>query len=962
MPRDITIINTPGEVTDIVVNNTGVDFSFGQVGVSTSLSDEYNDNAGLLGYDNLVFNGNADPTIQSDKQAQYALLNSQGVLNQGHVEFIGVSRYDMRGGGAYSPGFATKSDKNAKANGQTSQQTETYVINRSRDSGSSGTSATDSYNGYWLLDPWHYPELEDNDIKKPDMEGDKIALNMSVNIKMESTLTRYEFPTAPVLKYKVNSGTEITASISASTHDDGFGHFYTPINELVTELGTQIPNDMVFTETGMGKLKLTGKDETIILELLPNDDPTPSGWGMLGLTEGTYKKTGNRVTNVTTYDENYHPTGLLDADTLTLSGDVMTGGTPTASNPWIYTLQDDTPQSFTVDLLNVPFEVLRRDWRNTAPHWDMSNAICGNADCPIGRRGFSVSQWIGFIQSGVRTYTVPSLTAKLCSQCGYDLTNGSSGSNGSNGSSGSSGTSGAIQVGGDGMKTYYYKDYFAQDAFITWIIVDSTGTNLSLQTYKGSYSVQIKTSTNDYWETILSVFYSGSEDKYFWIDIDGVEHFEATAPTTWDFRRRRLRARYVRYVSTSDRHATEYTGQGLWDATNKRYNIVADKVAGYFIGCRIETGTVAGTYVNSKTVANSGKDGVQNYVTVEGSIDPLDIYYKITKYEFIGGCAKFEVYGSNYSDSEVKITPPAEIETMLFNNGKTEFTMLNQPTQILGVWAGSTESNVELQPVDEIVASTFRWQTKKFDVTAEDGTVYQFKLLTGGKYYYEYTTNKIKVPSIDQDGDNIYRMNEDVPVDVFSREVTPSIITIKYWQGAGVGVTLDITPDGRGPSYQLEREAINTIVTTMDSLNKSVPLGGNDASYKRDLEWFCYNDNPTIWKPEKKYLTGTELGNNWSIGRFREIFGEHATLVGRKVTGQVTIYGACDTVISGSITVQAPATTTHTIGTYSWTENTGGISEAGFLIEVNVNEAGGERKTLAYSIPDVLIYAKEKLL
>ena len=937
MPKDLTALNTEPIIVDIENVDGTVDFTFGDVGTPESISTDYNDNAGRVGYDNMIYTGAVDPNIRSDQQGQYQLLNSSSQLNTANSEFIGISRFDMRGGSAYSPSFASTLAVTNSATGSTTQANETYGsrgLTKSRD-------ITDGYEGYLLTDPFHYPMMENGIVKHPATPGDKIdSILNGISLISSHTAPYVITDIKNRVSFKVNnSGTVLSNTLTNGTK---------AIDDIVTELNTLFGTADFEFSNASGYLKVIGKTNTYSLEFF---EETTSAFPTFGFTYGIYRKESNRIISVTKSETGYTPDGLLACTPFKLTGNTISGGVPQARNPWIYIVQNDTAQNFVVDMLNMPFESERRDWRETAPHWETGNAICQNKQCPIGQRGWTVDQWKAYVQSGTnQSWNMVQTNSTKCSECGFDLTTPGAG---------------AVQIGGDGVKTYTYQDYFAEDAFITKIKVDSMGSIPTLMVHRTSYSVQIKASTNDYWETVLSVFYIQSQDKYFWIDDKGVEHLETSVPIEWDFRKRRLRARYIRFTSTSNRYPIVFEGAGLWDDINKRYNIQNDFIEGYFVGCKIETGTAYGTYTNTKNITNNNKvsSGGLNYVRVDGAIPVENVYYKITKYQFIGGCAKFEVYGTNYLTSDITITPSAEIETFSFTGGATQFTMTNQPTQIVGVWAGNVESNVELEPVDTIVPSSFTWITKIFEVNDTNGNPVSFKLLMGGKYYYQYSTNNIILPTVDQYGQNIYAVNQNIDPTVFSREVIPSTVTVKYWQGAGVGITFDLQADGRGPSYQVEREAVNEILSVLDGLGKSVPLGGNGKEFKRDVKWYCYNHDPVIWQTQTKTLFGNELGSDWSIGKFKEIFGQHATLVGAiPAKGTVTIYGASDVVLSGTLLVQAPPITTHTIGAYTWTEKTGGINEPGFLIEIDVNKEGGHRKSLAYSAPGIIIYAKEKTL
>ena len=115
------------------------------------------------------------------------------------------------------------------------------------------------------------------------------------------------------------------------------------------------------------------------------------------------------------------------------------------------------------------------------------------------------------------------------------------------------------------------------------------------------------------------------------------------------------------------------------------------------------------------------------------------------------------------------------------------------------------------------------------------------------------------------------------------------------------------------------------------------------------------------------------FGNEGGVGNYNtsvdndkffvDQFGEYCRSVRGTCKTEVTFYGAPDQILSGTIWVKAPAYTTKKIDTGSnivtLKERTGGIAGGCFIFKMVNKECKG-RKTLAWSKPTIVVYAKER--
>ena len=226
-----------------------------------------------------------------------------------------------------------------------------------------------------------------------------------------------------------------------------------------------------------------------------------------------------------------------------------------------------------------------------------------------------------------------------------------------------------------------------------------------------------------------------------------------------------------------------------------------------------------------------------------------------------------------------------------------------------------------------------------------------------------------------------------------SRSYLPSVLTMNYWSGNGKSIVLKGVADGNGPSFMLEKNSIQTIVSGEFEDNgescKIMKLDG--SSYggevpRHKIPWICYNNQPSALSIEDASKSNSIQGtHNYNAGEFRkpaftgreicdkinddqafvDLFGPHCENCFGKCETEVTFTGAANKIISGNIRVEAPAYSTRTIklndGTQlTYKERTGGLDNGILIVRCNPVSYGEGRMTKCVGLPKLLIYARER--
>ena len=775
--------------------------------------------------------------------------------------------------------------------------------------------------GYWLTDPLTYPTMDaTGNVPSVSSVGEIYPHSSNTLTIMGSANGPFTIgPTNNTFTYIVDMGSAQSATLTAGTY---------ALADMATMLQGVLGSSLTVKAVS-GMLQITSTAN--YLELTTN--PT-SCLGTLGFVEDFYMKQGSRTLNVTSYVDGFHPDTLNAVQGKTL--------TPNGTGKWWFSSSNSNPQSFAMDLASTPFETTRRDWRYQASSSDYTPCYCPNVNCRcnISTGGpYTVGVWA--------TQNNTTVSGSVCPACGASLV----------------GQPNANITSGDGITSYFYQGNFASDPFITKIVIDPYGSDSILQAYKSSYAVLIRNSNTDVWESVLDVNYDPGDGNYRWIASDGTWTSNTTPPTTVDLLSKQIRARYVKVVVTPSRSYNTYTGSGgIYSAADSSYTISGSYKDGQLMGSSLYVGVDENNLTNTLTISNN----VGNKLYLPTAVQPEMVSWQVKQSLWNGGIKTFQVYGFNYLASDLTITPTCIRESYTLSSG---YALSNRPTQILGVYVGQSQAG-GISLTESATSIGVAWKT----VTASFlGTTY--KKIIGGTYYYDYINNMIVLPTKDQDGNLSGTFESNLETANIKVSFMPTVALVKYWWGMGDGVTLNISANEQGPSYQVEREAVNTIVTTMPDNGKSVMLPDSTGTItKRDIPWVCYNHeiitlpeatqelyNGKFYKPK---FTGLELGKEYdNDSTFSNLFGTSCNLIAGKCSGTVTLYGAPDTILTGNIVVQAPATTSRTYntadGSINYYERTGGFQMNGFTIGVKLN-ATGTRQTLAWNQPTVVVYAHDR--
>lgn len=375
--------------------------------------------------------------------------------------------------------------------------------------------------------------------------------------------------------------------------------------------------------------------------------------------------------------------------------------------------------------------------------------------------------------------------------------------------------------------------------------------------------------------------------------------------------------------------------------------------------------------------------------------------------EWCGGLSSFGVYGTPFktergggseSDPEsggmylTMTGRPDETQSRL-DYSKTTYELPERPTQIWRVSVGQGESGgIELKEAGE--DAPLVWQTKAVDmvigdeVSATTVTAYQ---ITGGNYRYDPVKCAITIPRVNADGMDWNDFEEEVRGTDSLWTRMPTMLSVVYWAGNGKSVTLQVTADGNGPSYMVEKNAINSIVspsylTKTGQFSCAMLDPSGNVQNNLPIPLVCYNDRPATLSIEDSSRSNAIQGTvHFNAGEFRKpafngkelvgtnllyddafiaLFGEHCERCYGKCSTEVTLTGPPNFLISGHVVFEAPATTRHEIDfngkQYEYVERTGGIDQGMLVVRCAPISSGDGRVTKCYKKPTLLIYAKER--
>lgn len=671
---------------------------------------------------------------------------------------------------------------------------------------------------------------------------------------------------------------------------------------------------------------------------------------------------------------------------------------------WRVESPDVTPHSFEVDLRSTPYMIMDRPWRYKAPEVDSSNAVCPNtAGCWVSQRGWTVGQYYEAATSTWGFNAVPSTSSRYCANCNTDLSD----------------EDGFEERDGDGIRTVAYDPAFVHDSIVTAVEVSVEATDAWHAGAKHGFVVEAYNSVTGQWRKLFQVEYDTSADRYAWMEWSGsswVRTEDDDPPETF------RGGEGNRGLPNSGQSGVHFV---IGAYSKLRLKVVDpspievnEPESGWtsvvLSGARV-TSAIApidpvGRYIGRvATVRNSTSGDTREFIITSLTEDSGQYVYTLageppTGYDqikvewttHVTRCTKFRVWGYPYSDGEVTITPPATTQPIFFSPGNSRFRLASNPTQIFAAECQVGEGRYVPMERKPAGGQDFIWQVEAANY---HGTPYH--QITAGAWSFDVTTGTVEIATefIDPtDGlrKPIWELNQAQHDDGSLPIATaPTQIVVDYFSGIGVPINVQVEAAGEGPSYQLGAECVTGILNnsgvndptppdgiTSDALphmGSSEPMPTNNGQ-PVPLDWQVYNHDPLNWVPNLRWYTGDELpAGGWSDASIHDVLSggrgdNYSDVNGRRslmrdwVTGEVTLYGTPSTILSGDLAVYARDYTTRTYTSEDGTqvvtrERTGGYRSGSFVFRLTIPEAvSNARKSVMCSVPDVLVYLRERSL
>lgn len=785
---------------------------------------------------------------------------------------------------------------------------------------------------YLLTDSHTYPKLEGDDVPLIDQDGDKYELaEKKAVLSIETSPLMVVDSSCDAYSFMIN-GNPVSGRLANGT--------YAGITDEFLDMLKGIFGADSIVRNSLHKATVTSENEIRVLDCEDNC------YGLLGISTGVVEPVQSRVVDMTNCADGY------SADTLMGEG----------SGLWTYDTYNTSFQSFTVDLLRAPLCKSQKDWRYQEP-----------------------------------TDEAP----------------------------------------GDGIMTYEYDAPFSPNPYITKIIVKPH------TTYPTSYRVFVRADGFRSWRSVANVVYnsglSGGYELLYCIDENASVGMDGGL--TISIRAGELRARYAKVECDSEMQNSLHQYPIRDSNGDGGYQVIAE---GEFskMGMLTLEGTkaiitntqesdpfanpFADTYeiVAAQTI---GEDNGKLRISLnrmaydpDASIQTLPTtvagkYISFHAMKQVGGISEFKVYGFHYKTEEsdgvesdyesgkkyLTVTGMEDEFCWRLGTQTTNYEMPDMPTQILEVSAGrSGSAGVVLTEAGD--GEPLFWTTvndkvlsMEYNANKELVTVeHAFRRIVGGNYRYDIMEGKIYIPRYDQTGVPWEQFESSFKNTSVMRTYLPDTLTMRYWSGNGRDITFKVKADGHGPSYMVEKNAIQemTAATEANLPNNGVSckilgLDGDTVSGV-PIPWICYNNRPASLSIEdqsrsnsiqgtvkfsagefrKPPFSGKEIGGSMDDdGAFVKLFGEHCEGCRGQCETEVTLTGAPNQIVSGHLVFVARAVTKRTVDAGNgkkihYEERTGGIDQGIIVVSCSPTDAAGGRMTLCYSVPELLIYAKESKL
>lgn len=787
---------------------------------------------------------------------------------------------------------------------------------------------------YLLTDVDTYPDVNGDvsDVPSIDPDGGKYELAK----KKATLMIQMSFP----LIVNGNGNYHITIG----DNDSGAGSIqdgrYDDMAGIEQSLRTMFPGADL-QQVSAFRMLVTS-DEKITVE----DDVSDNCYNLLGIYPTTVHPVQDRTHGATSSVAGFEPAGLMGA----------------GNGVWTYDTYDETAQSFMVDLLRAPLCRLQKNWRY----------VEGDDENP-----------------------------------------------------------------GDGIMTYIYDKPFSPDPYINKIVI------APLQDIRTNYRVFAQPSGFSGWRSILNVVYRNSMSDegsgYSLVfpgegneDID-VKLDSGSGEATVLIRDGFMRARHIKVECDSEMKdfLHEYELSDSFDGNG--YQVIAN-------GEFASMGMVSLEGIKALILDNPVGDGE----------DPFDNYDEKDLYEIVaaqivgsgnaklrialnrmayddgttvngkyivfhamrhtGGISKFKAYGMHYKTEEsddaendagsgrkyLTVTGMEDEHRWKINTQTTSYRMPEPPTQILDVSIGTAGTGgVSLS--EALVDSTpLRWKTveESFSVMVNDenGNLvnrrFKYRRITGGNYFYDIKRGRILIPRNDQDNVPWDKFEEEAREVNSFRSYMPNTLVMRCWSGNGKSITFKAKASGHGPSYMVEKNAIQVVSSDipLPDNGRSCKMLDQDGKETRNLPipWICYNNKPSALSIETQSKSlGIQGVTRYNAGEFRKpsftgkeicdqmenddafikLFGDHCESCHGQCETEVTLTGAPNRIISGTLEFTAKAVSRGSVyvggKTIYYKERTGGLDKGMLVVSCSPVSSGGGRMTICYGIPELLIYAKE---
>ena len=689
---------------------------------------------------------------------------------------------------------------------------------------------------------------------------------------------------------------------------------------------------------------LVTSDEKITVE----DDVSDNCYGLLGIYPTIVYPAQDRTYDATSSGAGFEPAGLM--------GD--------GNGVWTYDTYDETTQSFAVDLLRAPLCKMQKNWRYEE----------GDDENP-----------------------------------------------------------------GDGIMTYAYDKPFSPDPYISKMVI------APLQDIRTNYRVFAQPSGFSGWRSVVNVVYRNSiadEDSGYSLVFpgEGNEDISVTldngsGEATVLIRDGFMRARHIKVECDSEMRdflheyelSDSFDGNGYQVIANGEFAsmgmvslegikaLILDEPVGDgddpFDNCdendlyEIVAAQIVGSG-NAKLRIALNRMAYNDGTT--STVNGKHIVFHAMRHT--GGISKFKVYGVHYKTEEsddaendvgsgmkyLTVTDMEDEHRWKISTQTTSYRMPEPPTQILDVSIGTAGTGgVSLS--EALTDSTpLRWETVEESVSVmandENGNLvsrkFRYRRITGGNYFYDVRRGRMLIPRNDQDNVPWEKFEEEAREVNSFRSYMPNTLVMRYWSGNGKSITFKAKAAGHGPSYMVEKNAIQVV-------SSEIPLPDNGTSCKMldmdgepirnlPIPWICYNNKPSALSIEtQSKAVGIQGVTNYSAGEFRKpsftgkeicdqlenddafikLFGDHCESCYGQCETEVTLTGAPNRIISGTLefTAQAESRGSVYVGgqTMYYKERTGGLDKGMLIVSCSPVSSGGGRMTVCYGIPELLIYAKE---